>query len=100
MQKVTGPSTVDHMTYMGGVTVPVAGGQVLASYIHNNDRTAANADASQVGVGFLYPLSKRTSVYTAFAKIENQHGAAYLVGNATDLGTGDKAFNLGVVHNF
>jgi predicted porin len=100
VQKLTGPSTVDHMVYMGGVTIPVAGGQVLASYIHNNDRTSANQDASQVGVGYLYPLSKRTSVYTAFAHIQNQHGAAYLVGNATDLGTGDKAFNLGVVHNF
>ena len=45
-------------------------------------------------------LSKRTSIYTAFARINNEHGAAFTVGNATATGTGDKAFNLGVVHNF
>ena len=85
---------------MEPLTTRVAGGNVLASYIHNNDRTAADRDASQVGIGYLYPLSKRTSVYTAFAKINNPHGAAFTVGNATETGTGNKAFDLGVVHNF
>ena len=99
-QKSTGPATLDVLDLMGGVTVPVAGGQVLASYIHHNDRTATDKDASQIGVGYLYPLSKRTSVYTAFARIQNLHGATFTVGNATAAGTGDKAFNLGVVHNF
>jgi len=99
-QKSTGASTLDVLDLMGGVTIPVAGGQVLASYIHHNDRTSANKDASQVGVGYLYPLSKRTSIYSAFAKIANQNGATFTVGNATAAGTGDKAFNLGVVHNF
>ena len=37
---------------------------------------------------------------TAYAKINNKNGANFVVGNATDTGTGDKAFNLGVVHNF
>jgi len=100
VQKVTGPSTLDYLSYMGGVTVPVAGGQVLASYIHHNDRTSLDQDANQIGIGYLYPLSKRTSVYTAFARIKNDNGASFLVGNATATGTGDKAFNLGVVHNF
>lgn len=99
-QKVTGPSSLDLFNMMGGVTVPIAGGNLLASYIHHNDRTSGDKDANQIGVGYLYPLSKRTSVYTAFARIQNQHGAAFLVGNATEQGTGNKAFNFGVVHNF
>jgi predicted porin len=100
VQKSTGPTSLDVLDLMGGVTIPVAGGQVLASYIHHNDRTVKDQDANQIGVGYLYPLSKRTSVYTAYARIQNQHGAAFTVGNATATGTGDKAFNLGVVHNF
>ncbi len=100
IQKSTGASSLDVLDMMGGVTIPVAGGQVLASYIHHNDRTSADKDAQQLGVGYLYPLSKRTSVYMAFARINNEHGAAFTVGNATETGTGDKAFNLGVVHNF
>jgi len=99
-QRVTGPSTLDHANFMAGLTLPVAGGNVLASYTRHNDRTSADQDANQIGIGYLYPLSKRTSVYTAFARIQNLHGAAFLVGNATEQGTGNKAFNLGVVHNF
>ena len=99
-QKSTGPSTLDVLDLMGGVTVPVAHGNLMASYIHHNDRTSADKDAQQLGVGYLYPLSKRTSVYGAFARILNQHGATFTVGNATASGTGNKAFDVGVVHNF
>jgi len=99
-QKSTGPSTLDVLDLMGGVTVPLAGGNVMASYIRHNDKTSADKDASQLGVGYIYPLSKRTSVYGAFARIQNLHGAAFTVGNATASGTGTKAFDLGVVHNF
>lgn len=100
VQKSTGPASLDVLDVMGGVTVPVAGGNLLASYIHHNDRTSKDADAQQFGVGYLYPLSKRTSIYTAFARIQNRNGAAFTVGNATASGTGNKAFNFGVVHNF
>ena len=99
-QKSTGPASLDVLDIMAGVTVPIAGGNLLASYIRHNDRTGADKDANQLGIGYLYPLSKRTSVYTAFGRIQNQHGAAFTVGNATETGTGTKAFNLGVVHNF
>jgi len=99
-QKSTGPSSLDVLDLMGGVTIPVAHGNLMASYIHHNDRTSADKDAQQLGVGYIYPLSKRTSVYGAFARILNQHGATFTVGNATASGTGNKAFDLGVVHNF
>ncbi|MBW8760440.1 MAG: porin [Burkholderiales bacterium] len=99
-QKSTGPSSLDVLDLMGGVTVPLAGGNVLASYIHHNDRTSADKDANQIGIGYMYPLSKRTSVYGAFARIQDQHGATFTVGNATAAGTGTKAFDVGVVHNF
>ncbi len=104
VQKSTGSPTVgaaiDVLDLVGGATVPLAGGSLMASYIHHNDRTAADKDANQIGVGYMYPLSKRTSVYTAFARIKNDHGATFTVGNSTETGTGDKAFNLGVVHDF
>jgi predicted porin len=100
VQKSTGPSTLDVLDIMGGVTVPIAGGNLMASYIHHNDRTVKDSDAQQYGVGYIYPLSKRTSIYTAFAKIQNRNGATFTVGNATSTGTGNKAFDFGVVHNF
>jgi predicted porin len=99
VQKSTGVN-LDVLDLMAGVTVPIGGGNLLGSYIHHNDRTAADKDANQIGIGYNYPLSKRTSIYTAFARIHNNNGAIFTVGNATEAGSGDKAFNLGVVHNF
>ena len=100
-QKLSGPSTLDQLNIMAGVTVPIAGGNLMASYVRHNDRVStSNLDANQIGVGYQYPLSKRTALYTSFARIQNQHGAIFKVGNATEVGTGNKAFNAGVVHNF
>jgi predicted porin len=85
---------------MLGVTVPFGQSTVLASYVRHNDKSVANADANQLGVGYYYALSKRTSLYGAYAHISNKNGAFYPVGNATDVGTGNSAVNLGIVHNF
>jgi predicted porin len=84
-----------------GLTAPVGpAGTVMASYTRKNDKDPLNRDADQFAVGYSYALSKRTSTYVAFAKINNKNGAAYTVGNNTEAGTGDKAFNLGVKHSF
>lgn len=103
-QKVTGTPTgaahQDVLTLLGGVTVPLAGGNALASYIHHDDRSSLNRSAQQWGIGYNYPLSKLTAVYTAFAHIKNENGAVFKVGNGTELGTGDQSFNVGMVHNF
>ena len=102
--KATGKPTVgaalDTFDLMAGVTVPLAGGNLMASYIHHDDKGVLNHDASQLGAGYIYPLSKRTSVYTSFARIANQHGSTFVVGNATEVGTGNRSFDVGVVHNF
>ncbi|WP_317202446.1 porin [Janthinobacterium sp.] len=84
-----------------GVGAPVGpAGTVMASYIRKNDTEASNMDATQWAVGYSYALSKRTSAYTSFAKIKNSNNAGYTVGNATEVGTGDKAFNVGMRHSF
>jgi len=90
----------DVLDLLGGVTVPLAGGSLILDYINHNDRTTADQDANQAAIGYLYPLSKRTSVYSSFAHINNRHGAQFHVGNATESGTGNKSFDFGVVHNF
>jgi predicted porin len=73
---------------------------VLASFIHKNDKTARDQDANQWALGYRYALSKRTDLYTAYARIKNKNGASYTVGNAIEAGSGDKALNLGIRHTF
>lgn len=76
--------------WMLGVSAPVGAGQVLASYVRGDDRTATNADVDQLGVGYVHNLSKRTNVYTSFAH-QNDKSAANLDNNV---------FNVGVQHRF
>jgi len=84
-----------------GASIPVgAAGTVMTSYIRKNDKTLLNQDASQYAVGYLHKLSKRTGVYASYGRIINKNGAGYTVGNNSNAGTGDKAYNLGIRHAF
>jgi predicted porin len=91
---------VDNHDLLFGVSAPVAGGTLMASYIRKSDKSGLRQNANQAAIGFTYPISKRTNFYTAYGRIENENGAAYTVGNAIDSGTGDKAFNFGIRHKF
>lgn len=93
------PST-DNRDLLVGVAVPFGANTVLASYIRKDDRTSFNQDANQWAVGYTHAISKRTLAYTSYGKISNDNGAAYTVGNNTDVGSGDSAFNVGVRHTF
>ncbi|MDQ1811924.1 porin [Massilia sp. CCM 9210] len=86
-----------------GLTVPVGAGNIRASAIMKQDRRT-NRDARQLGLAYNYFISKRSDVYVAYARIRNDAlpGAIgfYTVGNATEAGGGDRAFNVGMRHSF
>ena len=83
-----------------GATVPFGKHTFIASYINKDDRGTLNQDANQAALGYTYELSKRTNFYAAWARIDNKRGATYKVGNNSEPGSGDKAFNLGIRHIF
>lgn len=95
-----GIDLVDNNDILAGVSIPFGVGTILASYIRKNDKSPANADAHQWAIGYTHAMSKRTNLYTSFAHMSNKNGSAFTVGNASDPGTGDKAFNIGVRHLF
>jgi predicted porin len=87
--------------YLIGATVPFGAHKFIASYIRADGRgTNAANDADQWGIGYTYGLSKRTNLYAAYGQISNDGAAAYTVGNNSENGTSNKAFNLGVRHVF
>jgi len=96
----TALASTDGNEYLVGLSAPVGPGTFLASVQRKNDKGNLNQDATGWGVGYLYPLSKRTNLYGAYGSIDNKNGAGYTVANNTESGTGDKAFNLGVRHSF
>jgi predicted porin len=97
---VTPSASTDSRDLLLGVTVPFGVHTVLASYIHKDDKNTANQDANQWALGYRYALSKRTDLYASYARIKNDNGASYTVGSAIEVGSGDKAFNVGIRHAF
>lgn len=103
---VFGVLNPDSRGLLAGVSVPMGSGKLMASYIRKNDRTAVNADASQFALGYDYFLSKRTDLYVSYAHINNNGRAivagtsGYRVGNATEQGSGNAAFTVGLRHTF
>lgn len=91
---------VDSRDVLIGASVPFGASKFLVSYIHKDDRTAFNADANQFAIGYTYDMSKRTNLYTSYARISNKNGAGYTVGNASEAGSSDRAVNVGVRHAF
>jgi GBP family porin len=98
--RVAPTASTDSRDLLVGVSVPFGASTVLASTIRKNDKTGFNQDADQWAIGYAYALSKRTSFYSSYARINNKNGAGYTVGNNTEVGSGDKAFKLSVRHNF
>lgn len=99
-QTAKNSSTMDATNTLIGVTVPFGANAVMASYIRHKDRTSLNQNANQIALGYTYSLSKRTNLYSSYARISESNGAAFTVGNATGGGSNEKAFNIGIRHKF
>lgn len=93
-------ASLDSRDMLIGVQVPFGANALMASFIRKDDRTAFNQDADQWALGLTRSLSKRTSLYTSYGKIKNKNGAGYTVGNNSDVGSGDTAYNAGIRHSF
>lgn len=81
--------------------------EVKASWVRANvsgrvGTTAIDAnDADQLGIGYVYHFSKRTAVYTTFARLSNEGAARFLVdGPAPVAGGSSKGFEVGLRHRF
>ncbi len=83
-----------------GAQVPLGTGKLIASVIHKDDRALPNQDATLFALGYSYFLSKRTDVYASWGRIDNRNGAGYTVSSAIEVGSGDRAVNLGIRHLF
>ena len=93
-------ASTDGNSLLLGAVVRAGPGNVIVTFQRKDDKTAFDQDARSYGVGYLYLLSKRTTLYTVYGVIDNKNGAGYTVANNSESGSGDRAFNLGVRHTF
>jgi predicted porin len=95
-----------------GALVPVGPGTIRVGYVNANASghtptgvSLEDSDAQQFAVGYLYDLSKRTSLYTTVARVNNKNGAAYVVDSNPALpspnnGKDSTGFEVGIRHRF
>jgi predicted porin len=91
-----------------GVTVPVGQGELKLSWIRADldgsvgaTAIAAN-DAQQLGVGYVYWLSKRSALYATAARIDNKGAATFVIPGGATIAAGGKSTGaeVGLRHSF
>jgi len=94
----------DQTDALVGATVPVGtAGTLELSYLKKTDNKVNNANATQTAIGYLHPMSKRTTLYTSYGVITSDSGFAYAQSGAAQTITGGKdysMFSMGIKHSF
>lgn len=94
---------------MLGAWVPLGNGELKFQWLTSDMGGRVGAvtveanDARQLGLGYVYKLSKRTALYTQVARIDNDGAATYIVpGGASGIAGGrtSTGAELGIRHNF
>jgi predicted porin len=104
---ITFNSQEDASSYQLGLHYHIGPGRIMASFAHQNDRTASNSDANLFALGYDYNLSKRTDLYSVVAFIRNNNEAQYSPATAgapggftRTPGEDGRAIQIGVRHRF
>jgi predicted porin len=80
-----------------GVSLPLGPGSLAATYVRKQDKSKNDADATQIAMGYYYPLSKRTNTYLVGSNLDNDNAAAY---QASKLGGTRRLISCGIRHQF
>jgi predicted porin len=90
---------------MIGTLVPVGAGEIRASVGRVKlDTAGADPRATQLALGYVHNLSKRTALYATYARIKNKDGAALPIiptgGAAGIANASSSGYDLGIRHSF
>ncbi|MBI5256216.1 MAG: porin [Burkholderiales bacterium] len=89
--------------WMAGFSWAIDVSTIKFAVMKRNDKGRANADSTQVGLGYSYHLSKRTALYANYVSIRNENSANYnFIAAALPPVAGGKAsaHQIGLSHNF
>lgn len=96
----------DRTTWNIGGTLPVFGkDSIKLSYADRHDKLVNSADSKLTALGYVHPMSPRTTLYATYAKMKNDNNAAQgLIFGAPGAnvigGYSPDGFQLGLSHNF
>ncbi len=96
----------DRTVWNIGGTLPVFGkDSIKLSYSDRHDKLNSSADSKLTALGYVHPMSPRTTLYATYAKMKNDNNAAqgliFGVPGANVIGGySPDGFQLGLSHNF
>jgi predicted porin len=92
-----GFGTLDTRDSLVGINLPLGPGKFMAQYVRKRDLVNPNGGARLYGVAYTYDLSKRTSLYTSTAKLDNGPAASFMAGGPGKAWT---QLAAGITHRF
>ena len=99
--RVDAATSVTGKGYLLGGLYSIGAGQIRASYSNYKTNTAAAPRSKKMAIGYVHNLSKRTALYTTFARVTNSGGAAQaLNGAVTAANARSTGYDFGIKHSF
>jgi len=98
---VSAAASVTQTGYLIGGLIPVGAGEIRLAYSRSKNNAAVSARTNKYAIGYVHNLSKRTALYTTFARVSNSGGAAQaLNGAVTAANAKSTGYDFGVRHSF
>lgn len=88
--------------FLIGGLIPLGAGEVRLAYsTYKIDTVGADPRSNKLALGYVHNLSKRTALYTTFARVSNKNGAAQsLNGSVTAANRNSTGYDFGIRHSF
>ncbi|MEO6031603.1 MAG: porin [Burkholderiaceae bacterium] len=102
-EKLASPTNAKENRWLIGAVVPMGQGELHASFIRTDETSAANRDANQVALGYVYNLSKRTALYGTVARLDNKNNGTLAIGGGNagiTPGGNSTGMEVGLRHSF
>ena len=95
---------VDGKGWLVGGLFPVGAGEIRAAYSLYKTDVAGDPKSRKIALGYVHNLSKRTAVYTTYARVKNSGGAAASAvpgaAGAPGINASSTGIDLGIRHSF
>ena len=92
---------IDGKGWLIGGLFPVGAGEVRAAYSTYETDVAGDPQSKKLAIGYVHNLSKRTAVYTTWARVKNEGGSAIALGGAiVSPNSSSSGLDIGVRHSF
>ena len=99
--RVSSAVAVTQTGYLIGGLIPMGAGEIRLAYSRSKNNAAVSARTNKYAIGYVHNLSKRTALYTTFARTSNSGGAAQaLNGAVTAANDKSTGYDFGIRHSF